>query len=127
MYSHTNQAADSRVVTALNDRGEGVLPLTSSLFSPPPSHHYRRRRRRRRTISDVLDAPTDDQLDIGSGMEGRHGEDNAQTVRRRYNDGPAASSSVGGPAPVGGASSAVAGTTMTFDKVLKVRARECLP
>lgn len=78
----------------------------------------------------MLGAPTDDQVDIGSsnGMveAQRRGEDIAQTVRRRYNDGGAGvSSSVGGPAvPVWASSSrAAAGTTMASDKaLLKVRA-----
>eukprot|EP00752_Nemacystus_decipiens_P009877 g8812.t1 len=68
---------------------------------------------------DVLGAPTDDQVDIGSGVEARRDDDNAPTVRRRHNYGAGASSSVGRPSPVGEASSRVAGTTMSLNKALQ--------
>lgn len=102
------------------------MPLTSSFFPPPLRchHHYRHRR----IVRDVLSAPTVDQVDVGSCVEVRHDGENAQTVRHRYNDGAAgASSSVGASAFAGGTASSaaaaakVAETTMTFDRVLKVR------
>lgn len=80
----------------------------------------------------MLGASTDDQVDIGSGVEARQGEGNAQTVRHRYHDGAgASSSSVGVPASVGGAASSTAAarvaettTTMAFGKVKVLKVRE---
>lgn len=124
-------AGVSRKRKIFYERREDDTPLTCSFF-PPRHHQYRRLRRRRRTVSDVLGAPTDDQVDIGSGVGGRHEEENAQTVRHRYNDGAGASLSVGMPASEGGAASStaaarVAGKTTAFDKVIMVRARSARP
>eukprot|EP00903_Cladosiphon_okamuranus_P021790 g20036.t1 len=55
---------------------------------------------------DVLGAHTYDQVDIGSGVEAGHGEENTQPVRHRYDDGAGALSSLRAPASVGGGAAA---------------------
>lgn len=110
-----------------HDRLEGAVPLTRgrSCSSSSRRHPFCRRR----SVSDVLGAPTDDQVDVGSAVEARHDEENAQTVRRRYLQGAGVASSLGasvGRAAPNTAAARVTGTTMAFDKVLEVSARGIL-